>query len=70
MGIVLWGELVLKSKGTSLKIFNLPGDSINEEIIFKAKDSKSYEKLYYKHGIESIKESVKAQTKSALVFFN
>ena len=51
MGIILWGELVLKSKGTSMKIFNLPGDSINEELIFKSRDSKSYDKLYFKPGV-------------------
>ena len=53
-----------------MKIFVLPGDSINQEIIFKGKDVKTYDKLLFKPGVEAIKESAKTQTKAAVLFFN
>jgi hypothetical protein len=34
MGIVLWGELLLKSQSNkNMKIYLFPGDSINEELV-------------------------------------
>lgn len=55
IGIILWGEVLLKSKGNKIKIFIFSGDSLNEEIIFPNNDKNVYEKLFFKPGVEAIK---------------
>ncbi len=55
IGIILWGEALLKNCQNKMKIYLFPGDSINEELIFPNNKEMLREYFSPKGGFHSAK---------------